>query len=189
MPADSATPTSSAAPGPPSGSFAPSILDLMGEASGKPGDVATVLIAGVTVGVLDAVLNPIGALTALQSSGAAAAGALGLKRAWEARRRQKQEKREQQQREEKQRADSKKEVVRANEILRYLRASVGLPQHKQAADRLEKEIEYFDKGISDDNDLKSEADRAMSVVRAIPLPSRPMPSDAPVAEAHGRRTL
>lgn len=120
-----------------------------------PVDIAVVLIAGVTGLVLDAGLNVVGFLEPGMAGVAAAAGALGLKKAAEASLAKRQERKAQRQ----QRSAEQK---RAAELQALLSKD---EQHQALVQRLSRERELFELGIISVDDLKASVDEVIKAYR------------------------
>jgi hypothetical protein len=125
------------------------------EQATTPADMAVVLIAGTAGFVLDAGLNVIGFLEPGFVGVAAASGALGLKKAAEAGLAKRGEQKSQKQK----RGD---EIKRAKELQSLLSKD---DRHQSLSKRLGRELELFELGIINIDDLKASVDEVIKTYR------------------------
>jgi hypothetical protein len=137
---------------------------ILERASG-PGDLATVLLAGTAGFFVDAGLNVVGFLEPGLVGITAASGALGVKKAVEARLLAVQAK--------------QGERKRAARLLERLRRDA----NGVLADRLQREIELFDDGITGVEELRSRVDETLNEYRAagprVEPPARRLDPETP----------
>ncbi len=132
--------------------------DVWDETKGRPGDIATVLLVGVPVFVADAVFNPIGSLTAVQTSTAAAGGALGVKRGFEAWRLRRSQRKDQGER-------AKRELDRAKGLIRHLEACKDA-ERKRMLESLKEQVALTEAGITTAAQLEEATNRVVDRLQA-----------------------
>ena len=126
------------------------------EQASTPADMAVVLIAGTAGFTLDAGLNLVGFLEPGFVGVAAASGALGLKKVAEAGLAKRREIKAQEQR----RGD---EIKRAKELQSLLSKD---ERHQSLSKRLGRELELFELGIINVDDLKASVDEVIRTYRS-----------------------